>query len=119
MKYIVEIEMVQTLCPLTLCQYLPKTRVIVKQETKQKRNETKQAETKRNETQQKRNKIKQKRNDTKRNETQQKRNKTKQIIKKLKKKTKQTLTKRFFFYMRQQSTKCQWRIEKPLKFSGI
>jgi hypothetical protein len=34
--------------------YLNK-RVIVKQETKQKRNETKQAETKRNETQQKRN----------------------------------------------------------------
>jgi hypothetical protein len=34
------------------------------------------------------------------------------------KKTKQTLTKRFFFYMRQQSTKYQWRIEKPLKFMG-
>jgi hypothetical protein len=29
---------------------------------------------------------------------------------------KQTLTKQFFL---QQSTKCQWRIEKPLKFSGI
>jgi hypothetical protein len=24
-----------------------------------------------------------------------------------------------FFYMRQQSTNWQWRIEKPLKFSGI
>jgi hypothetical protein len=23
-----------------------------------------------------------------------------------------------FFYMRQPSTKCQWRIEKPLKFTG-
>jgi len=30
------------------------------------------------------------------------------------KKTKQTLTK-LFFYMRQQSSKCRWRIEKPLK----
>ena len=35
------------------------------------------------------------------------------------KKTKQTLTKRYFFYMRQQSTKCMWRIEKPLNFTGI
>ena len=24
-----------------------------------------------------------------------------------------------FFYMRRQSTKCQWQIEKPLTFSGI
>ena len=47
-------------------------RVIVKQETKQKRNEAKQAETKRNETKQdkaetKRNEIQQKRNETKKN----------------------------------------------------
>ena len=67
--------------------------MIVKQETKHKRNETKQAETKRNETK-----------------------KTKKTS--MNKKTKQTLTKRFFFYMRQQSTKYQWRIEKPLKFMG-
>ena len=46
------------------------------------------------------------RNETKRNETQQKLKKTKHL-----------LTKRFF-YMRQQSTKCQWRIEKALKFLG-
>jgi hypothetical protein len=56
--------------------------VIVKQETKKKRNETSRNETKRNETQQKRNKIKQKRNETKRNDTQQKRNETKTIINK-------------------------------------
>ena len=56
--------------------------VIVKQETKQKRNETSRNETKRNETQQKRNKIKQKRNETKRNDAQQKRDETKTIINK-------------------------------------
>ena len=51
--------------------------MIVKQETKQKRNETNQAE-------------------TKRNETQQKRNETNKIIKK--NKNKQTLTKRFLLH---------------------
>jgi hypothetical protein len=43
-----------------------------------------------------RNETETKRNETKRNETQQKRNETKKIINKFKK-TKQTLTKRFFF----------------------
>jgi hypothetical protein len=65
--------------------------MIVKQETKHKGNETKRDTT-----------------ETKRNNN----NKSS-----MNKKTKQTLTKRFF-YMRQQSTKCQWWIEKPLKFTG-
>ena len=47
--------------------------------------------------------------ETKRNETQQKRNERKKLIKR---------NETIFFYMRQQSTKCQWRIEKPLKFTG-
>ena len=63
-----------------------KNRVIVNQETKQKRNET-------NETQQKRNKIKEKRNEAKQDTTETKRNKKNHMNKK----TKQTLTKRFFF----------------------
>ena len=71
--------------------------MIVKQETKHKRNETKQAETKRDTT-----------------ETKRKKNKKTS----LNKKTKQTLTKRHFFHMRQQFTICQWQIEKPLKFTG-
>jgi hypothetical protein len=45
------------------------------------------------------------------NETRHNRNETKKIINKLKK-------RKNFFYMRQQSTKCQWQIEKPLKFMG-
>jgi septal ring factor EnvC (AmiA/AmiB activator) len=87
-------------------------------ETETKRNETSRNETKRNETQQQWNKIKtkQKRNETKRNETQQKRNETKQIINKLKNET--NSNEAIFFYMSQQSAKCQWRIEKPLKFTG-
>ena len=64
----------------------------------------KQAETKRNDT-------RHNRNETKRDTTETKRKKTNH-------QTKQTLTKRFFFYMRQQSTKCQWWIEKPFKFTG-
>ena len=70
-------------------------RVIVKQETKKKRNETKQAETKRNTTETKQDKA-----ETKRNETRHNRNET------------------IFFHMRQQFTKWQWWIEKPLKFTG-
>jgi hypothetical protein len=70
--------------------------VIVKQETKHKRNETKQAETKRNETRHNRNETKQA--ETKRNETRHNRNETKKNKKtSMNKKTKQTLTKRFFF----------------------
>jgi hypothetical protein len=46
------------------------------------------------------------------------RNKTKPRKSSINKKAKQTLTKRFFCNMRQQSTKYQWRIEKPLKFTG-
>jgi hypothetical protein len=78
--------------------------ILEKQETKQKRNEP----------QQKRNKIKQKRNETKQNTTETKRNKKKSSINKT---TKQALTKQFC-YKRQQFIKCQWRIEKPLKFTG-
>ena len=74
--------------------------VIVKQETKQKRNETKQAEMKRNETQQKRNETKQNK-----------------IINNWKNET--NIKETIFFYMRQQFTKCQWRTETPLTFSGI
>jgi hypothetical protein len=60
-----------------------------------------------------------KRNETqqKRNETQQKRNETKKIINKFKK-NETNINETIFFHMRQQSTKCQWRIEKPLKFTG-
>jgi hypothetical protein len=67
--------------------------VIVKQETKQ-------------------NKIKQKRNETQHN-----RNETKPKKSLINKKTK-NINETIFFYMRQQFTKCQWRIEKPLKFMG-
>jgi hypothetical protein len=35
-----------------------------------------------------------------------------------KKKNEANINWTIFFYMRQQSTKCQWRIEKPLKFTG-
>jgi hypothetical protein len=60
--------------------------------------------------------MKQDRAETKRNEARHNRNETKPRKSSIDKKTKQTLTKQFFL---QQSTKCQWRIEKPLKFSGI
>ena len=73
-------------------------RVIVKQETKQKRNETKQAETKRSETRHNRNETKP--------------NKSSMNIK-----NEANINETIFIYMRQQSTKCQWRIEKPLKFT--
>ena len=55
--------------------------------------------------------------ETKRNETRHNRNETKPNKSSINKKTKQTLTKRFF-YMRKQSAKCQWRIVKPLNFTG-
>ena len=51
-------------------------------------------------------------------ETKRDTNETKPKKSSINKKMKQTLRKQFFFYMRQQSTKCQWRIEKPLKFMG-
>jgi hypothetical protein len=84
--------------------------VIVKQETKQKRNKTKRNKQKRNET--KRDTTETKRNEARRDTTETKRNQQKSSINK---KTKQTLTKRFFLH----ETKYQWRIEKPLKFTGI
>jgi hypothetical protein len=54
-----------------------------------------------------------------RNETETKRNETKKIINKYKNETNinKTVFCCCFFYMRQQSIKCQWRIEKPLKFT--
>jgi hypothetical protein len=85
-----------------------------KNETEMKRNETGRNETKRNETQQKRNKIKQKRNET--NETQQKRNETKKSS--TSKKNETNMNETILFYMRQHFIKCQWRIEKPLIFTG-
>jgi hypothetical protein len=84
--------------------------VIVKQETKQKRNKTKRNKQKRNET--KRDTTETKRNEARRDTTETKRNQQKSSINKI---TKQTLTKRFFLH----ETKYQWRIEKPLKFTGI
>jgi hypothetical protein len=62
--------------------------------------------------------MKQDKAETKRSETRHNRNETKPNKSSINKKTKQTLMKRFFFNMRQQSTKYQWRIEKPLKFTG-
>ena len=58
--------------------------------------------------------------ETKRDTTETKQDKAETKPKKssINKKNKQTLTKRIFFYMRQQSTKCQWRIEKLLTFTG-
>ena len=83
--------------------------VIAKQETKQKRNEMKRDTTE----------IKQDKVETKQNKTRHNRNEMKPKKSSINlKKTKKTLTKEFFFYTRQQSTKCQWQIEKPLKFTG-
>jgi hypothetical protein len=67
--------------------------VIVKQETKQKRNETS------------------------RNETRHNRNETKPKKSSINKKNETNINETIFFNMRQQSTECQWRIEKPLKFT--
>ena len=77
-----------------LCQLLFKVQRRKKQGDCKPRNET---ETKRNETketQQKRNKIKEKRNEAKQDTTETKRNKKNHMNKK----TKQTLTKRFFLH---------------------
>ena len=38
--------------------------------------------------------------------------------KSINKKNETNINETIFFHMRQQSTKCQWRIEKPLKFTG-
>jgi hypothetical protein len=49
----------------------------------------------------------------KRNETQHNRNETKPKKSLITKKNETNINETIFFYMRQQFTKCQWRIEKP------
>ena len=68
----------------------------------------------RNETETKRNE----KTETKRSETRHNRNETKPNKSSMNIKNETNFNETIFFYMRQQSTKCQWRIEKPLKFTG-
>jgi hypothetical protein len=59
-----------------------------------------------------------KRNKQKRNGTRHNRNETKPKKSSINKKNETKINEAILFYTRQQSTKCQWRIEKPLKFTG-